>query len=271
MTTLPVNTKVSKNQMIAHTKNFSSNGMYASGKNVFMAMMNYNGFSHEDSYVISSNLANSMIRDIIKEVHIIVPPDAKILRLEKEINKNITSNDVLVEFTYQEDIEKYIEINDLEQFDDEEVLSTYAKGQDSIKLMGQNGEIIDIKIFINNKNLIDKQIVMFHNKLVKETKQTIGKLSSNITSKDEKYKSIDNLSLNFIQTGGHKIKGTEFLGARIVYYIKQRLPLIDGDKIAGRFGTKGVIGKVISEELTPYGEITPRIDTFISATGGIFG
>lgn len=47
METLPVGTNFKKSQMLAYTKNFDGqHGMYCSGKNVTVAVMNYLGYSH---------------------------------------------------------------------------------------------------------------------------------------------------------------------------------------------------------------------------------
>ncbi len=71
-----------------------------------------------------------------------------------------------------------------------------------------------------------------------------------------------------MKTGNHKLKGgVEFLGAQIVYYIRQKKPLIEGDKFANRFGAKGIIGKVILPEHVPKPEFSPRVDVFISPIG----
>lgn len=268
MTPVEKGTMVKKDQVIAASKNFDENGIYCSGRNVFMAVMNYGGFSHEDSYVISESLAENMSRDIVKEVHIVVPPDTKIMKLEKKVGKNVTKDTVLVEFTYDQDLDEYLELNNLNQSDEEEYISTFAKNAESITLLAQEGEIANIKVFINNKNSVDPQIVKFHKELVNDTKKTISKLSKNAETPEAKQKSVDNLDLNFIKTGGHKFKGTEFLGARIVYYIRQTKPLQEGDKMATRYGAKGVLGKIISKADIPTTvETKKEVEMFISPIG----
>ena len=237
MQTLNIGDKVVKNQPVAFTKNFNKNGMYCSGKNVFMAVMNYVGMSHEDAYVITKELSSSMSRDIVKEVSIVVPPGVNVLKLEKEVGKNVTNEDSLVEFTYQRDIDDYLELSKLGNVDDDDIIGAFEKNQDEIKLPAQNGEIVDIKVFINNKNDIDKKIVVFHKSLVDETKRIMVELSKNAKTEDERLKSVDNLNLKFFKTSGHKLKGgIEFVGARIVYYIKQKRELEIGDKLATRYG-----------------------------------
>jgi DNA-directed RNA polymerase subunit beta len=261
MQTLPINTKVKANQAIAFTKNFDENGIYCAGKNVFIAVMNYLGYSHEDSYVISKDLADETKTDIVSEVSIIIPPNTKIVKLEKEKNKIVENGEILVEFSYEDNLENYIETTELE--DDEETSELYSMGDGTIKKPSPvTGEIIDIKVYINNKNSTDRSLISFHSKLVKETAEIVGKLEKSITDPSQKIVSTDNMDLSFVNIGKHKYKGAEFLGARIVYYIKEQKSLLEGDKMSNRYGAKGVISKILNPP--PKGEITPRIDVFIS-------
>jgi DNA-directed RNA polymerase beta subunit len=265
MNTLSEGETFKKNQLIAWTKNFTKDSKYASGKNVFLAVMNPMGFGHEDAYCISQEFSESARRDMVKEVGCIIPPEMKILNMETKIGKKVDKDDVLIEFVYEENLDDYLEINNMMDEGDEEVLSSFGSGENSIKLLAFDGEIIDIKIYINNKNSIDPQVVSFHKKLVADKKKTIGLIAKTAKSDYDKFKSIDNIDSSFFKTSGHKYKQNEFQGARIVYFIKEQKPLIEGDKIASRYGAKGVVGKVF--EKTPYGEITPRIDVFISPSG----
>ena len=258
---LKVGDKFVKNQVIANTRNFK-NGIYTSGKNVHIAVMNYLGYSHEDAYVIGAKLAEETTSDVYKEVQIIVPPNTKVLKLETEFHKKITSNDILVEFVYEMDLNDYIEINNLENVEDEnnELSNYYSQSDNTIKLHGIDGEIIDIKVYINNKNSIDKRINDFHQKLVKDNKLTIAKLAE--SKYNDKIEVLDNMNVNYFETGEHKYKGVEFLGARIVYYIKTKRNLKIGDKMASRFGAKGVISHIVDPEAKS--EFSGNIDVFIS-------
>ncbi len=230
-----------KNQVIASTKSFDKDGVYCSGRNLFIAVMQYMGKSHEDAYVISEDVSSKMTRSMVKELQIIVPQNTKVLKIEKEFNKFVNKNDTLVEFTYEDNLDDYLEMNQLDDNIDEEVLSLYVKEKDSIKLASQEGEIIDIKVFINNKINTDSKILNFHKELVKRSNGIKDKLSEFSKNDDEKFKAIDNLSLKFVKIGGHKLKGgVEFTGARIVYYIKQKKALDHGDKMATRYGKHNV-------------------------------
>ncbi|MDX1699474.1 MAG: hypothetical protein R3250_02595, partial [Melioribacteraceae bacterium] len=265
MNTLDNGETFKKNELIAWTKNFTKDSKYASGRNVFVAVINPSGFGHEDAYVISQEFSQSARRDMVKEQHIIVPPDMKILNMEKSIGKQVNKDDILIEFVYEESLDDYLEINNLMDEGDNEVLSSFGSGENSIKLLAVEGEIIDVKIYINNKNSIDPQVVTFHKNLVSEKKKAIGMIAKNAKTDSDRFKSVDNIDSSFFKTGGHKYKQNEFQGARIVYFIKEQKPLIEGDKIANRYGAKGVIGKVF--EKTPYGELSPRVDVFISPVG----
>ena len=136
-------------------------------------------------------------------------------------------------------------------------------------MMGQEGEIVDIKVFLNNKKNVDRQVVLLHSQLVNSTKDTISKLEENYTNENDKIKASDNISSKFFKIGGHKLKGgKEFTGARIVYLIKQKMPLFSGDKLASRFGNKGTISNnIISESNTPYTKLMGKLDIFTSPSG----
>lgn len=261
--------KVQAGQPVAWTKNFNKYGMYCAGKNATIAVMQYNGLVYEDAYLISDDMANSLKRDIIKQIQIIIPPNTKVIKLENQINKEITNKDVLVEFMYPDTLNDYLQTyNLIDQSDDTIDESNYNQSDNTIKLMGKNGQIVDIKIFINNKNKVDKQIITNHKKLAEETLKTLKKLEKSYTNKDDKIKARDNLSLEFLTFGNHKLSGgAEFEGARIVFYIKQQETLQIGDKLASRYGAKGCISHIMDKKNNPYTKDNTMIDVFISPVG----
>jgi len=275
MVTLEVGEKVSKNTPVAFTKLFSKSGLYSSGVNTVFAIMNYRGYNHEDSYVITDKFAHKMNRDIVREVSIIVPPDVKILNLVKKVGQKTTKEDVLVEFQYDYSLDAYL--NDFEvfknnDFDDDDLSdeTMIRGGQKSIKLMAKSGEITSIQVFVNTKMSTDKQVLTLHKNLVKETRDTIKILEDSYTDENDKIKASDNIPLKFTKIGGHKLKGgAEFTGARIVYLIKQSEDLQTGDKLAGRHGNKGVTSShIIPGDQIPVSKNHKlEIDTFVSPTG----
>jgi len=273
MNTVKKGDKIKKGQPVAWTKNFNKYGMYCAGRNTTMALMQYKGLVYEDAYVISGDMAHSLKRDIIKKVQIIIPPNTKILKLENSINKEISNKDTLVEFIYPDTLDTYLQTYDfINPSKDEDVNeSNYKQTDNSIKLMGKNGEIVDIKIFINNKNKTDKQILTAHKQLVNDISDTLTKLESSYDTEDDKIKAKDNLSLKFLKFGNHKLQGgMEFEGSQIVFYIKQQEELQIGDKLASRYGAKGCISHIINKKDNPYTKDNTSIDVFISPVG-LFG
>ena len=264
MNTLGMNEKFKANQPVAFTKNFNQAGTYCAGKNVNIALFNYLGLSHEDSYVISKDLADSTMTDTVEEVQAIIPPDTKIINLEMEKGKTVNSGDILVEFSYDESLDEYLDSTnlDLEDAESEDATNMYSTGAKSIKLLAPEGEIIDIKVFINNKNSTDNRLVSFHSDLVTDQKKVIAKLASVVKDKDKKVSITDNMDLSFINIGNHKLKGNIFVGSRIVYYIKRTKHVNVGDKLSNRFGAKGVVSKVL--DTAPNGTFTDHIDIFLS-------
>jgi DNA-directed RNA polymerase beta subunit len=237
MNTLEVGKKFKANQAIAFTKNFDQQGTYCSGKNVKVAILNYLGLNHEDSYVISKNLAETTKTDTVEEVHIIVPPNTKIINMIKE-NIHVKNGDVLVEFSYNESLDNYLSSTHLDPIEDDEsnTLDMYSTGTNSIKLLAPEGDIIDIKVYVNNKNTADKSLLNYHDKLIKEQKRLISKIASPIKDKSKQINATDNMNLSFMNIGNNKFKGSIFVGTRITYFIKRPKELNTGDKISNRYG-----------------------------------
>ena len=240
MNTLEEGTKVKANQVVAYTNNFSKNGVFCSGKNVVVAMIDYMGLCHEDQYLISKKLADETTVDIIEQKSIIIPPKTKVLQLEKE-KKELNGGETLVEFTYEADLESYIDAMDFIDNDEGDIAEDLGQTENTIKLLAPKGEIVDIKVFINNRVNMDKSVLQFHKELSEETKKLIAILSKNKKNSDDKISAIDNLDLKFLEIGGHKGKNhEEFRGAMITYYIKTKKKENKGDKLSNRYGAKGV-------------------------------
>ena len=178
MKTLPIGKSFKKNDTLAWTKNFN-NGIYSAGKNVTVCFMNYKGYCHEDSYTVTQDLADKTKRTIIKPIDIIVPPKTKVLFLE-DSKKQVNTNDVLVEFVSDLNLEDYLNTQDLNLEDDELERSLYSHNNKSIKLHASfNGEIVGIRVFLNTKKEIDPKVLNLQKSLVQEDVELIKKLALN--------------------------------------------------------------------------------------------
>ena len=199
MNPLSIGTKFKKNELLASTKNFSNKeNMYVSGRNVNIAVMNYLGYNYEDAYVISDRITETTTTDTLKEVSVIIPPDTKVFKLEKELNKQTNPGDVLVEFAYEEDISNYMLANDFE-IDSDEVETILGSNNSSIFLNSPGGEIVDIKVYINDRLHSDRQLIDFHKELVNRIENIRNKLKEGKTTKFEELTSSDNIESKFFK------------------------------------------------------------------------
>lgn len=187
----------------------------------------------EDAYVISESLAKETTTDTIKEVFVIVPPETKVLKLENEIGKETNLNETLIEFAYEEDVENYLLAHELD-LAGEDGESIITGRSNAIALKSPGGEIVDIKIEINDKSKSDPQLLNLHKKLVERVMKIKERLEEGKTDKNIRIAASDNIDSNFFKIGGHKHKGQEFRGVKIVFLIKTPKPLREGDKCANR-------------------------------------
>ncbi len=197
----------------------------------------------------------------------IIPPETKVLNLETKIGKETNHHDVLCEFTYEQDIDEYLAAYELD-IDADEGDQVISSGRNSLKLASPGGEIVDIKVEVNDKLHSDKRLIELHKQLVDRTKSIKTRLEKGKIGSKEQIRAADNLEMKFFKVGGHKYKGQEFKGVRVSYLIKTGKPLREGDKLANRYGAKGIISKIYDEK--PHAESSGGIDIFISPLS-VFG
>jgi len=262
LNTLSEGDTFNKGQLIAWSKSFVDN-ILAIGKNKKVAVINYLGKSHEDGYVISEDMSNDFQTEMVIKIPVIVPPNTKILFLNK--NKNTVLNDKLLEFQYNTDInpEEYLNTYDLVDSEfQEDVEALYNQNQDSMIIKSPGGEIVDIKIRLNTKTNIDNVILNeweLQNKNINEIKKV---LNQNTYTHDNNL--LDNIDTSVIKVGTHKLKGKDFEGCLIEFYINVTHPIKIGNKITNRFGAKGVINHIIPQSEIPVSEYSGDIDIFLA-------
>ena len=250
------------NQLISWSKSFVDN-VLAIGKNKRIAILNYIGVSHEDGYVITEDMADDFKTELIYKIPVIIPPGVKIIQFNK--NKITDLNDVLIEFQYNTEIENVDEyISKFELIDSEfqeDIENLYQQMSDSIKIYSPGGEVVDIKIKINNNAGADPIILNEW----EEQKNNIRKIQKELNKNSNKNKKLlDNIDMSVIKIGTHKIKGNEFEGVLIEFYLNVTKPAHMGNKFSNRFGAKGVINHIIDKDNTPYGEYSGNIDIFLA-------
>jgi DNA-directed RNA polymerase beta subunit len=253
-----------KDEPIAWTNNFNGDA-YTGGVNLKIAVMNYLGSSHEDGYVISEEGSNKIELDIVNEISAIIPPNTKISKLINKIGTETKPGDSLIEFSYVGELEEYIDkYNIIDSESEEDEIALLNLINNSIKVKSTGGEVAQIRIYINNKNEVDPIIIELWNDITKDLKERQKLYSQHSKDQKSKLKAVDNLDMAQIRTSVHKHKGIKFEGAKISYFIKKTKNVQEGDKLANRYGAKGIITKVIDKDDTPYAETSGPIEIFLS-------
>lgn len=267
MQTKPIGYKFDENELLSWTNSFNGDA-YTAGRNLTLALMNYDGLSHEDSYVISEKTASKFVTQSLKEISAIIPLNSKVFQMVTEY-KNTNPGDVILEFGYAGlNIEQYLdEFEVLDEDSDESENAIYNYIGNNVQLTSPGGEISEIRIYINNKNQIDPSILQIWKKMCARLKTKAKLYEYGKTTDREKIAALDNLDMSQLKTGNHKVRGKVFEGARIVFYIKTDRELGEGDKICNRFGAKGIVGTILKDDETPYTDYSGKIDIFLSPFG----
>ena len=209
-----------------------ADGSISMGRPLLTAMMAYNGYNFEDGIVISQSLAD---QDKLTSLH----------GIEEEVL--ISENDRLM---FVGEIGQYIEkgqpllrktmgdVEDIIGFEDDESTDLLA-GQFIKKSPG--GRIVDILVYSN----------------VSEGKFPKLKDLANRTAK--RYGKVSKEKFTF--------KGETIKGALVKFRIEQELVVGVGDKLAGRYGNKGIISLIQKDELMPRMPNGDRIEIILNPIG----
>lgn len=229
-TVLP-NQIIQENQIIAEGSCISG-GTISLGRTLCTAVMPYRGYNFEDGIVINEKLINqdklTSIHGIMEEV--LVSENDRVLEIAK-IGNNIEKGSPILRKTIGE-IEQLLGFS---EEDGEEVI-----GQQFIK-KSPGGIIVDIDVFSN----VDDTKFPILKDLIQRTKRRYG------TTPHEKF----------------SIKGNTIKGILIRFKIEQELKIGLGDKLANRFGAKGIISLVEKNEnmpRTPWGDY---VDIIVNPVG----
>lgn len=216
-------------------------------------------------YVISHDAAADIKTEVIEEVSVIIPPGAKIHNIMSDVNQITEHNDTLIEFSYAGDLEEYIDQYGVLDDESSEIENAiFDLIDDNIKLASPGGEITQIRIFVNDQKTADPMLISVWKKLVKELKAKQKNYSILAKNEREKLEAVDNLDMSQIRVSSHKHRGMLFEGVQIKFFIKKILPIKVGDKLANRYGAKGLVTKIIESEKPCKGETFGDIEIFIS-------
>jgi len=245
-------------------------GELALGQNVFVAFMTWNGYNYEDAILVSERMVRD---DVYTSIHIEkYETEARDTKLgPEEITRDIpnVSEDALKDL----DEDGIIRIGAEVRAEDILVGKVAPKGQGeltpeerlviaifgkkaeetrdvSLRLPhGEKGKIIDIKRFSRFKYQC-------------QGCQTVYDFS----------KKPDTLRCDKYECGGEleRIQADELpagVNMLVRVYIAQKRKLMEGDKMAGRHGNKGVISKIVPEEDMPFLPDGTPVDIVLNPLG----
>jgi DNA-directed RNA polymerase beta subunit len=226
-----LNQIVQENQIIAEGSSISG-GAISLGRTLCTAVMPYRGYNFEDGIVINEKLIDqdklTSIHGLIEEV--LISEDDRVLEIIK-IGDYVEKGSPLLRKTIGE-IEQLLGFSEEEG---EEVI-----GQQFIK-KSPGGKIVDIDVFSN----------------VDDTKFPI--LKDLIQRTRSRHKLTPHTKFS--------VKGNTIKGILIRFKIEQELKISLGDKLANRFGAKGIISLVEKNDnmpRTPWGDY---VDIIVNPIG----
>jgi DNA-directed RNA polymerase subunit beta len=258
---------VTKQQVLADGP-CTDRGELALGRNAIVAFMPYEGFNYEDAIVLSERLVrDDVFTSIHVEKHEIEARETKVG--PEEITRDIPN--VGDEALKDLDEDGVVRIGALVRAEDILVGKVAPKGQEELtseeKLVraifgekaaemrdtslrvphGEKGKVVDIKRFSRVKYRCQKC----------ETEYQVGK----------------NQHRHYCDRCGGELKreqGDELLpgvNQLVRTYIAQRRKIMEGDKLAGRHGNKGVVSKILPVEDMPYLPDGTPVDIILNPLG----
>ena len=114
--------------------------------------------------------------------------------------------------------------------EDDDLEGFFGEGDNTIKLKSPGGNIIDIKVYINDRSHSDPSLIKLHKALVSRMTDIHNRLLKGKVNKYDQLTASDNLDTTFFKIGGHKQKGQEYRGVKVSYLIKTPKPLRVGDR-----------------------------------------
>ena len=217
-------------------------------------MSAYNTF--EDSTVISTRLSNKMSSKITMEKHLVLGPNANILKMPK-IGDTISVNDNIIEYEQSNDDESINKL--LANIDDElrEQVTSMSRGVIKSKY---TGVIEDIKVYsvseLDELSPSLRLVVSKYWKRVKSMKDVVAKL--NITDPSDTG-NIFMMEDKPIKPVNGKVKGFDMeSGVLILIYITYNNPFSIGDKLINFAALKGVCSEIWDPGKEPYSEFRPK-------------
>lgn len=271
--------KINKGQILASTSSIAS-GKISMGKNLVVAELPYYGFNYEDGWVVSENIKEKFLNNILTKITIRIPQNCIINKDEFNLLNFVSSKeyitkpgDILLE--YQKDNFKIDMDETNDDLDDEsdDIITGLIQKDKTIKYLSPGGIIKDIVIKINNIDTIPKEIINLHKILTEPLQDILNNCQKKYKETTDQIKCLGHIeNLEMLSIGEHKLNNVPFEGAIIEVYILTDNPVRNGSKfILSNSGGKGTIQYVIPKDKTPIAMGTGLQIDFIGTPLSIIG
>ena len=246
---------IEKGTVIRRSTGFDQFGNRTSGCNVNVAYMALD-HNMEDSVIISERCSERLSAPLIRNVKIIIN--------ENDIPLNIYGNDDIYKVfpDIGEDVKDGILMAYRREKREEAIYTQSVQRLQEIMMSDDKitikGKIIDIDLYCNNPEYISKstynqQFLAYYNDRLRADQDIINAVGPYIA---QGYKMTYALQKKFAfakdELNGKKfIDKKQFSNITIVFTVMENRKLGVGDKVADRYGGKGVISKIIPTDLMP--------------------
>lgn len=218
----------------------------------------------EDSVIISESAAKKLASPLIKPVTIIVNDNDILLNTYGDINNYKSFPDI-----GEEIVDNLLTVVRREK--KEESLYTHSFNRLQDFLMNDekfivSGKVIDIDIYCNNPENIDKSIYNIQIKKYKDNKirylnEFVYAIKSIQEANSEELKMTDKLkeflfTANRVLNGDKYINERTFTGTTIKITVLEENEIKVGDKVSDRYGGKGVVSFILPDNQMPIIEYT---------------
>lgn len=256
---------ISKGSVIKKTTSYDEYNNRAEGLNLSI-LYNSGEDTKEDPVVISKSCAKKFLTPLIEKVEVKINDNDILLNLYggDELNKYKTFPDI------GEDVKNGILCAIRRELKDEEALFSQAWSRLKSIMMNDkkylvDGKIIDIEVFCNNPeklqgSMYNNQIKYYYDQSIEFANKFVNSVNALILNKDG---TRNTLTMSYeLQKMYRRCKditeGKQFIHDKVFnniimnIYVQEEKPLIEGDKITDRHGGKGVVAKVLPDEMMPH-------------------
>jgi DNA-directed RNA polymerase beta subunit len=250
--------KVKKNQLIAkHKYFFDDQGVYKAGMRLYTVFLPYDGYNFQDAIIISETTAKKLGLSVhIEQKLIRIHQYDQIVSMVKDLGQVKAGSNLIV-------IKPKFHL--LDQNDE------YDVNPDVVSLAGykiynlkHDSDILDIELYAPSREFVEKHfpnLLPLFEKQIQEAKQKLSEYEALGIEPDK----LTKLKANpfGVLIGGKRLKNE--LVVRYTYRYERELTV--GDKLANLHGNKGVVARIIPDELMPRDPDGKPFDIIVNQLG----